>query len=63
MKPTRVEYDLGPNEHGQPVKLVRDGKQWTLSRHPANQMDDGYGMHLTIEQLAALGEIAKDQTA
>jgi len=59
--PTRLEWDLGGNQHGQPVKLVRDGGRWVLLRDQANQRDDSARIELTDAQLAAIGDIAKDR--
>jgi len=59
--PTRLEWDLGGNQHGQHVKLVRDGGRWVLLRVQANQRDDSARIELTDAQLAAIGDIAKDR--
>lgn len=59
--PTRLEWDLGGNQHGQPVKLVRDGGRWVLLRDQANQRDDSARIELTDAQLAAIADIAKDR--
>jgi len=58
--PTRVEYDLGGNMHGQPVKLVRDSGRWVLLRGAANQRDDEARVEITDLQLAAIARIQHD---
>lgn len=60
-KPSRLEWDLGGNQHGQPVKLVLDSGRWVLLRTAANQLDDDARIELTDAQLGAIGRIAKDR--
>lgn len=59
LRPTRLEYDLGGNDHGQPVKLVRYNGKWTLHREAANQRDDAAMIDLTDTQLKMLGGIVE----
>ena len=61
LQPSRVEYDLGANRHGQPVKLVRDAGQWVLLRHQANQRDDSARIELTDQQIDMIGLAGKDR--
>lgn len=62
MDPSRVEYDLGGNAFGQPVKLIQhrsSGKDcFRLERGPADQRDDSSFVDgLTAAQLAMLAEL------
>lgn len=63
MKPSRIEYDLGKNRHGQPLRLVQcqsnGGEEWILYRDAANQRDDAaFISGLTLENLRDIAEIA-----
>lgn len=63
LTPTRIEYDLGPNQHGQQVKLFRESRRWILIRDQANQRDDTARVEMTDEQarqLAGIFGIAHD---
>jgi hypothetical protein len=59
-QPSRIEWDLGGNQHGQPVKLVLDSGRWVLLRDQANQRDDVARIELTDVQFVAIANIAKD---
>ncbi|MCZ4340168.1 hypothetical protein O4H52_01020 [Sphingomonadaceae bacterium G21617-S1] len=61
LTPSRIEYDLGTNMHGQPVRLVRQGRRWVLVRQPANQRDDSATIDLSDEQLAMLASLTRGQ--
>ena len=61
MTPSRIEYDLGANMHGQPVKLVREARSWVLTREPASQLDDRARIELSDEQLAMLASLTRGQ--
>jgi len=55
--PSRIEYDLGKNMHGQPVKLFRENRQWIMIRLEANQRDDTARIELSDEQAYVLAQI------
>ena len=65
MKPTRIEYDLGDNVHGQPVRLVCEattgrGMAWTICRDQADQRDDSaFVSGLTRDQILNMAEAVK----
>lgn len=65
MTPSRVEYDLGSNVHGQPVRLVREqttgrGPAWTIYRDEADQRDDrSWVCGLKREQILLMAEAVK----
>jgi hypothetical protein len=58
----RVEYDLGRNRHGQPVRLVwEDGRGYTIHRDEANQRDDCQRVDgLEADQIRLMAECIKD---
>lgn len=61
--PSRIEYDLGNNMHGQPVKLFRENRRWILIRDQANQRDDSARMEITDEQAAEMALIFGSEAA
>lgn len=62
MTPSRIEFDLGVNAHGQPVRLVRGASSshktvWTIFRDEADQRDDRSEVGgLTDAQLIAMAK-------
>ncbi|QYM80254.1 hypothetical protein K0B96_06475 [Horticoccus luteus] len=68
MTPSRIEYDLGSNVHGQPVRLVRAettgrGPAWTIYRDAADQRDDSSEVGgLTSEQIKRMGDAVKQHS-
>ena len=58
MRPAKIEYDLGTNMHGQPVKLVDEAGRWILSRDAANQRDDSARIELSVEQMKMIADMA-----
>ncbi len=65
-KPSRLEFNLGNNPHGQPVKVVRDlitngTYRWSIHRGQANQRDDSAVVgELTTDMLIQIGQIATE---
>jgi hypothetical protein len=57
-KPSRIEFDLGPNPHGQRIRLLVEGDRLTLLRDPANQLDDSARIELTADQCRELADAA-----
>lgn len=66
MSPVRIEFDLGQNIHGQPLRLVKErttgGRMaWTLYRDEANQRDDRSSVGgLTSEVILKMAEAVKN---
>lgn len=65
MQPSRIEYDIGSNVHGQPIRLVREqttgrGPAWTIFRDEADQRDDRTWVGgLTRDQILRMAEAVK----
>jgi hypothetical protein len=67
MKPKRIEYEVGKDEYGRTVTLIRElqssGKyKNVLARPAANQRDEDAFFHdLTDEMLINIGSLMNDR--
>lgn len=65
MNPVRIEFDLGNNAYGQPVRLIRSRgtggeRVWIIQRDQANQRDDCSEVGgLTSQQIIDMAEAVK----
>jgi len=65
MSPNKVEYSIGSNIHGQPIRLIYEKGSsgqfsWTIHRDQANQRDDSKWIGgLTDKNILDMAEAVK----
>lgn len=64
MKPSRVEFILGPTAYGASVLLIGERSRdngplsWTIRKHAANQRDEDVTIAgITLDQLKSLSDL------
>lgn len=58
MKPTTAIYELGDNQHGQPISIVFRGDSVTIKQEAANQRDSSASIILSRSQFETIGATA-----
>jgi hypothetical protein len=56
---SKAIYEIGPNKHGQQVRIeIQQGGGYTLVQEAANQRDETQRISLTREQVVKIGRAA-----
>lgn len=59
MTPTATIYELGDNQHKQPIRVTVTSNAVNIHRAQADQRDDSADISITLQQFRAIAEIAK----